>query len=143
MIERQRCIMSEIRLDATIENIEVAVEFINEELKNINCPEDTIAVIGIAVDEILANIAMYAYKSGNGDVTIQFENIEESKSVMITFIDEGIKYNPLAKEDPDITLSLEDREIGGLGIFIVKNSMDDMIYEYVDNKNVLKIVKNI
>lgn len=135
--------MSEITLNATVENIELAMKFVNEELEKINCSEDNIAIIDIAVDEIFGNIAKYAYQSEEGVAIVRFESFNNEKTVKISFIDEGIRYNPLEKEDPDITLSLEEREIGGLGVFIVKKSMDDMIYEYIDNKNTLTIIKNL
>ena len=135
--------MREITLDATVENIDVAIKFINDELIKLSCSEDNISLIDIAIDEIFGNIARYAYPSQNGIVTIKFDTINEAKTVEISFIDEGIEYNPLDKEDPDVTLSLDEREIGGLGIYIVKNSMDDVNYEYVDNKNILQIVKKI
>ena len=68
---------------------------------------------------------------------------EEPLSVVITFIDNGVPYDPLRKNDPDTTLSAEEREIGGLGIYMVKKSMDGVEYEYKDGQNILKIIKNL
>ena len=99
--------------------------------------------IDIAIDEIFSNIAYYAYGDDIGEATIRVELLGEPKAVAITFIDNGAPYDPLAKDDPDTTLSIEDREIGGLGIFMVKKSMDDISYEYRDGQNILTIKKNI
>ena len=134
--------MKELKLDATIENIEVVTDFINEELEAFDCPMKTQMKIDIAVDEIFGNIAHYAYAPEVGEATVRVEVTEES-AVVITFIDSGIPYDPLAKSDPDITLSLEEREIGGLGIYMVKKSMDEISYEYKDGQNVLTIKKNL
>ena len=98
--------------------------------------------IDIAVDEIFGNIAHYAYAPNTGQVTVRVELTEEP-SVIITFFDNGIPYDPTAKADPDITLSIEDREIGGLGIYMVKKSMDEVSYEYKDGQNILIIKKNL
>jgi len=134
--------MNELTIKAVVENLDTVTDFINEQLEALDCPMKTQMQIDIAIDEIFSNIAHYAYPGGEGNATIQIDSSENS-SVSIVFIDSGIKYNPLAKEDPDVTLSAEDRNIGGLGIFMVKKSMDDMFYEYRDGQNILTLVKNI
>ncbi len=73
---------------------------------------------------------------------MQVEVTKEPLAVVITFIDHGKPYDPLAKEDPDVTLSAEEREVGGLGIYIVKQSMTEITYEYKDGRNILKIRKD-
>ncbi len=98
--------------------------------------------IDVAVEELFVNIAHYAYTPETGTATIRVKIEEDPLSASITFIDSGIPYNPLEKEDPDVTLSAEERGIGGLGIYMVKKSMDDMIYEYTDGQNILTIKKN-
>ena len=98
--------------------------------------------VNVAIDELFSNIAYYAYEA-EGDATVRVEIIEESMEIVLTFLDNGIPYNPLEKEDPDTTLSAEEREIGGLGIFMVKKTMDDVKYEYKDGQNILKIVKKM
>ena len=97
--------------------------------------------INIAIDEIFSNISYYAYQPNTGDVTVQLEISEEPAEVTITFIDQGIPYDPFSQEEPDTTLSADERKIGGLGIFMVKKSMDDLSYEYKDGKNILKMKK--
>ena len=98
--------------------------------------------IDVAIEEIFVNIAHYAYPSGDGEAVIQIESDETNKTVSITFIDQGTPYDPLKNADPDITLAAEDRPIGGLGVFMVKKSMDDVSYEYKDNSNRLTLKKS-
>ena len=135
--------MKELTIAATVENIEVVTDFVNEQLEAFDCPMKAQIQIDIAIDELFGNIAHYAYNPEVGDATVRVEVVEDPLAVMITFIDKGVPYDPLAKADPDITLSAEDREVGGLGIFMVKKSMDEITYEYKDGQNVLKIRKNI
>ena len=135
--------MKEITLAATVENIETVTEFVNAQLELIDCPIKVQMQIDIAIDELFGNIAHYAYDSEIGNATVRVEVSEEPLAVIITFIDNGIPYDPLAKDDPDITLSAEEREIGGLGIYMVKKSMDEITYEYKDGQNILTIKKNI
>ena len=134
--------MKELTITATLDNIINVTSFIDSELEKNACPLKIQMQIDIAIDEIFSNIARYAYSPATGEATIRIEIIEQSSAVVITFIDQGIPYNPLEKEDPDITLSAEEREIGGLGIYMVKKSMDEISYEYKDKKNILKIKKN-
>ena len=135
--------MKELTIVATVENIEAVTDFVNEQLEAIDCPMKAQMQIDIAIDELFGNIAHYAYNPEVGDATVRVEVTEDPLAVVITFIDNGIPYDPLAKEDPDTTLSAEERTIGGLGIYMVKKSMDDLSYEYKDGKNILKIRKNI
>ncbi len=99
--------------------------------------------IDVAVEEIFVNIANYAYGTGEGPATVRINVDNQNKIVDITFIDNGVPYDPLAKEDPDITLSAQERQIGGLGIFMVKKSMDDVTYEYRDGHNILTLKKGL
>ena len=135
--------VKEITLDATIDNINKVVSFLDTELTNLKCLDNIKSKIFVAVDEIFSNIANYAYRPVKGKVTVKFNEAPEQNKVEIIFIDSGKPYNPLENEDPDVTASLEDRKIGGLGIYIVKKSMDEVKYEYKDNKNILTLVKKI
>lgn len=135
--------MKEIELEAIVDNLPKVIAFVDEQLDEANCSMPTKMNIEIAVEEIFVNIAYYAYESGIGKATIQSTILEEPLAIEITFIDSGMHYNPLEKEDPDITLPLHKRKKGGLGIFIVKLSMDDIVYEYKDEKNILTIYKTI
>ena len=135
--------MKELRIDAKIENLDKVLAFLDTELENIDCPMKEQMQLDVAVEEIFVNIASYAYQPGEGDALIQLEKLEGPDRIVVTFTDSGIPYDPLAKEDPDVTLSAEERQIGGLGIYMVKKSMDEMAYEYKDEKNILKIAKYI
>ena len=135
--------MKEMTIDAAIENIPAVTAFVEEQLEQYNCPMKAQMQIDIAIDELFSNIAQYAYNPKTGKATVRVEVTENPMAVIITFIDNGVPYNPLAKTDPDVTLSADKREIGGLGIFMVKKSMDDISYEYKNGQNILKIKKNI
>ena len=135
--------MKELTIAATVENIEAVTNFVNEQLEALDCPMKAQMQIDIAIDELFGNIAHYAYNPEIGKATVRVEVIEDPLAVVITFIDNGVPYDPLAKADPDTTLSAEEREIGGLGIYMVKKSMDDITYEYKDGQNILTIKKKI
>lgn len=135
--------MKELTIDATIENIAAVTAFVDEQLEQLDCPMKTQIQVDVAIDELFGNIANYAYNPKTGAATVRVEVTENPLAVVLTFIDNGIPYDPLAKADPDVTLSAEEREIGGLGIYMVKKTMDDISYEYRDGKNILRIKKNI
>ncbi|MFI3171162.1 MAG: ATP-binding protein [Eubacteriales bacterium] len=135
--------MKEITVDATLENLAVVQRFIEEELEIIGASMKAIMQTSIAVEEIYVNIAHYAYNPDVGEATIRCSVDEEPLRVSIQFLDSGKPYNPLEKEDADITLTAEEREIGGLGILMVKKSMDEVTYEYEAGKNILTIHKNL
>ena len=135
--------MKELNISATVENIPVVTAFVDEQLETLNCPLKAQMQIDIAIDELFGNIAQYAYNPDIGSATVRVEVSEDPLAVIITFIDGGIPYDPLKADDPDITLSAEDRPLGGLGIYTVKKSMDAIIYEHRDGKNILSIKKTL
>ena len=119
--------MKELTIAATVENIETVTDFVNEQLEAFDCPMKAQMQIDIAIDELFGNIAHYAYNPDVGEATVRVAVIED----------------PLAKADPNATLSAEEREIGGLGIFMVKKTMDEITYEYKDGQNILAIKKSL
>ena len=135
--------MAELTLAATLENLETVIAFVDGELEKANCPIKTQMQIDVAVEELFVNIASYAYPSGEGSALIRLETDAEAGNVEITFEDSGIPYDPVAKADPDVSLPAEKRQIGGLGIFMVKKTMDSMRYERRDGRNILTITKNM
>ena len=135
--------MKELTVEAKTTNIEAVTDFVNEQLEALDCPMKAQMQIDIAIDELFGNIAHYAYNPEIGKATVRVEVIDDPLAVTITFIDNGVPYDPLAKADPDTTLSAEEREIGGLGIYMVKKTMDDITYEYKDGQNILAIKKNL
>ena len=112
------------------------------ELEKFDCPFKAVTQINIAVDELYSNIVRYGYPNETkGPVTVEIKVADDPRAVYVKFIDEGIPYNPLTKDDPDITLSAEERQIGGLGIYMVKKTMDSIKYRYENDKNILTIKK--
>ena len=135
--------VKELTVDATLKNIAVVTEFIDARLEELDCPFKAQTQIDVAVDEIVNNIASYAYPSGGGEMTVRFEFREDPRTALISFIDSGTPFNPLEVGDPDVTLAAEDRDVGGLGVFLVKKTMDAVSYKYENGKNVLQIEKLI
>ena len=134
--------MKELDILAVLDNLDDVIAFVEGELETLNCPREQIFQIDICVEEIFANIANYAYNPETGPATIRVEVKDDPRSVVLTFLDHGVPYDPLAKDDPDVSLDAAKRQIGGLGVFIVKKSMDHMAYEYKDGQNILTIKKN-
>ena len=135
--------MKTITLDAKVDNLNDVLAFVDGVLEEADCPMKTQTQIDVAVEEIFVNVASYAYKGSSGTVTLEMDILQDPARASITFIDQGIPYNPLAKEDPDVTLSAEERQIGGLGIYIVKKSMDNLTYDRTEDKNVFTLEKNL
>ena len=130
--------------DATDENMGPVNDFIHSMLPE-GCSAELLNKLDLAVEEIYINIAHYAYTPGRGtaEISCRLEpgNGGASPRITICFRDRGKPFNPLAREDPDITLSAEERDIGGLGIFLTKKFMDSVSYEYADGQNVLTMSK--
>ncbi|MBQ6259614.1 MAG: ATP-binding protein [Lachnospiraceae bacterium] len=134
---------NEINVKASLENLQGVIAFVDGFVEELGASMKAQMQIDVAVEEIFVNIASYAYAPDTGDATIKIGKDPENNKVFITFVDSGKPYNPLEKEDPDITLSAEERGVGGLGIFMVKKSMDDMRYEYKDGQNIVTIMKKL
>ena len=130
-------------LDALISNLPDVLAFVDESLEKRDCPMRVQMQIDIAVEEIFVNIASYAYTPEIGKAEILIQEDHDPEGITITFIDTGIPYDPLAKPDPDVTLSANQRQIGGLGIFLVRKTMDAMEYRREGGFNVLTIRKKI
>lgn len=134
-------VKAEMTVKAVVENLEKVISFVDEILETVECPVKVQMKIDIAVDEIFSNIAHYAYCPQTGMVTVQVEVLKEPWTVCITFIDQGIPYNPLSMPEPDTSSSVEERQLGGLGIYMVRKSMDAVSYEYREGENILTIKK--
>ena len=137
----------ELTVDAEIEELERVLDFISEYISELGCSMALEMKINVACEEIFVNIAHYAYKKISpelhGKACISLSLDETGENIQIMFRDKGIAYNPLEKSDPDVSLSAEERDIGGLGIFMVKKSMDSVLYERDGDENVLVLVKNL
>ena len=133
--------MKELTLEATIENITQVTEFVNAQLEAAGCESKTQRLIDVAIDEVFSNIARYAYAPHTGMVTVRINVQRNLRTVEISFLDAGTPYNPLTHEDPVSGLTCKERKTGGFGIYIVKKSMDNVRYEFVDGYNVTTIEK--
>ena len=128
---------------ANTEVLSDVLGFVEEMLDSFECSLKIQMSVCVALEEVFVNIARYAYGDGVGDVDLQIAFEEESRTVTFRVADKGVPFDPLKKPDPDITLSAEDREIGGLGIFITKKTMDRVTYAYENGENVLTMVKSV
>ena len=128
---------------AKVDALNDVLGFIESTLEELSCPMKTSMAIGVAIEEVFVNVAHYAYEDGEGDVDFSIGFNEADNSILIRMEDSGVQFDPLAKPDPDITLSVEEREIGGLGIFITKKTMDSLSYSYENGKNILTMIKKI
>lgn len=139
--------MSVLNIRASVEELNRVSAFVDEQLEAHDCPFKAQMQIDVAVEEVFVNIASYAYAPGDGEASISVEFPEpggegpDRPCVLIRFEDAGVPFDPLAKTDPDVTLSAEERAVGGLGIFMVKKNMDEVYYVYEDGKNILTLCK--
>ena len=117
--------------------------FVEQELEKHECSMKIQTAVCVAIEEVFVNVAHYAYGGGEGDVTISIDFDAETRNVTFQMTDKGVAFDPLKKPDPDITLSAEEREIGGLGIFITKKTMDLVTYAYENGENILTMIKKI
>ena len=136
--------MVEKEFIAKIDELPNIISFIETELEKFEFSFKIITQFNLVVEELFVNVASYAYKDKeNGKCKITIDYDKDKQEVKLSMEDNGIKFNPLEKEEPDTTLSIEDRPIGGLGILLVKKNMDNIEYKYEDNKNVLILSKNV
>jgi len=129
--------------EASLDDIPSISKFVNNELSKANCSSKVINQIDIAIDEIYSNICKYSYpdKKGPTKIELVFDNMENT--IELSFKDNGVEYNPLTHADPDVTLKAEDRDIGGLGIYMIKNMMDSVTYRYEKGSNILTVMKKL
>ena len=133
-------INKKLLVNAELYELDVVISFLEEMLEEAGCPIKTMTQISISVEEIFVNIANYAYPETGGDC--ELDMTVDGNRMILCISDEGEEFNPLEKEDPDITLSAEERQIGGLGIWMVKQSMDSVEYCYEENKNKITLIKS-
>ena len=117
--------------------------FVEETLESYECPMKMQMAVCVAIEEVFVNIAHYAYGGGEGDVTLGLHFDDASRTVTFRMADKGVPFDPLKKPDPDITLSAEERDVGGLGIFITKKTMDQVSYAYENGENILTMTKKV
>ena len=128
---------------AKIDALSDVLGFVDETLESCDCPMKIQTAVCVAIEEIFVNVAHYAYGDGEGDMTLGIGFDDASRTLTFRMADKGTPFDPLQKPDPDITLSAEERDIGGLGIFITKKTMDTVTYAYENGENVLTMIKKI
>ena len=132
-----------LTIDAKVDKLHDVLGFIDAVLEEQDCPPKAQMQIDLSVEELFVNIASYAYPDSEGQAEIRIRTFGEPKQAEIVLLDSGIPYDPTKNEDPDITMAAEDRDIGGLGVFMVKKYMDSIQYAYENGQNVLTITKTI
>lgn len=133
----------ELIVEVTVENLDVVNDFIHRFISSYKCSKRRVMQLDLIVEEIFVNIASYAYAPDTGSAKILLKIEPEPLAVTLSFIDTGVPYNPLINSDPDITLAAEDRQIGGLGIFLTKKLVNDISYRYDDGQNILQFTKSL
>ena len=133
----------EINVEATMDNLDTVLGFIEENLELADCPMKIAMKIAVCVEELFVNVVNYAYEGFVGKCKITFDALDDDENkVVISISDQGKEFNPLEKADPDTTLDADEREIGGLGIFMVKNIMDHISYERSGGNNIIIMEKS-
>ena len=117
--------------------------FVDQMLDRFDCPMKMQMAVCVAIEEVFVNVAHYAYPEGQGDMRLGIGFDAQSRTITFCMRDSGVPFDPLQKPDPDITLSAQDRQVGGLGIFITKKTMDSVTYAYENNENVLTMIKKL
>ena len=135
--------MTHQRFPADTESLADVLGYVEQTLETFACPMKVQMAICVAIEEVFVNVAHYAYGDSEGDMELAIGFDAESRTITFRMTDQGIPFDPLAKPDPDITLSAEEREIGGLGIFIAKKTMDSISYAYENGKNILTMIKKL
>ena len=135
--------MTKKTFPAKTESLNDVLGFVEETLESFECPMKIQMAICVAIEEVFVNVAHYAYPNGEGDMSLHIGFDDQSRDITFRMTDKGVPFDPLKKPDPDITLSAEDREIGGLGIFITKKTMDSLTYAYENGENILTMTKKI
>ena len=128
---------------ANVDALSDVLGYVDQALEKYECPMKIQTAICVAIEEVFVNVAHYAYGEGQGDMTLGIGFDEQNRNIIFRMSDKGVPFDPLKKPDPDITLSADEREIGGLGIFITKKTMDSVEYVYENGENILTMIKKI
>lgn len=136
--------MEFLTVPASMEHLYKVMTLTEQILEQARCGKDDKRLVEISVEEIFTNIASYAYKKGEGMVWMEWDVRETGKGlkeVEIRFLDEGAPYDPFARKDPDLTLPIEERPVGGLGVYMVKQFMDEASHCFEKGRNLTAIKK--
>ena len=132
--------MQSLKIPAKLENLHTMMAFVRSFMESNNTNNTAIMQTELAIEEVLVNIINYAYPDKNGDIEVSCE-WESGRKAIFKIFDNGTPFDSVNKKEPDITIPIEEKSIGGLGIFLLKKMMDDVKYERVNAKNVLTLVK--
>ena len=137
--------MNELTIEAKTENLHELFDFVVKQLEDFGCDKKTIRQCKLCAEEIFLNVSSYAYRPDTGPVMIRLrtEPAQKGDELVMSFTDNGKPFDPLQNEMPDVDAVLDDRPVGGLGIFLVISTMDDISYEYSDGKNILTVKKTV
>lgn len=136
--------MKEINVNADVKNLDSVLSFLNDVIEPYDCSIDIKFQLELALEEMYVNIAYHAYPNDVGMTTIRcnvVENEGKAPLLIMDILDQGIPYNPIEHDDPNIDLPAEERDIGGLGIYMIKNTMDALSYRYEENSNIFTVEK--
>lgn len=132
-------LLSQLKLPAEINSLRKFIELVSKCAEEQGFSPDRITEIGVATEEALVNVCNYAYQDGNGDVKVSCILDDENRFV-IEVEDAGIPFDVLSIGEPDLIDDIAERKVGGLGVFIIKELVEDVQYRREDNKNILKLV---
>lgn len=135
--------MKRVKMPATLDSLEDMLDYIINGLSGIEADKKLANQIRLSCEEVLVNVISYAYQDATGYVEIICEIPTDNGEIFIQFVDEGMPYNPLLNPDPDIDAPIEDRSIGGLGVYLYKTIMDKVTYERKDERNILTFIKKL
>lgn len=134
--------MQEITVRAELNQLDPVISFVETQLEEQHCSTQIRLQIEVCIEEMFVNVANYAYGESEGTATLRME-VQENGMFVLELIDSGMPFNPLIHEDPDIHLDADEREIGGLGILMVRKTMDVVEYRYENKENHLVMKKAI
>ena len=148
-MQRAHCVTEEIEparelvVESLIDSLETVDSLVDEMYSSMGASRSARKQLRVAAEEIFVNIVNYAYGEGHGKVVISVRKLADPPRLELVFMDEGVPFNPLLRDAPDFSVDPDEREVGGLGIYMVKQAVDDIGYEYRDGKNILTICKNV
>ena len=135
--------MHKLTVPAKIENLQKVFNFLNTQLNSVTYNMKSRLQLELSIEEAYVNISKYAYEYNEGNIEILSHIDKDPIQITVKLMDSGIPYNPLNNEDPNILANTEEKELGGLGILLIKKNVDNIRYEYLDGKNVLTIQKKL
>lgn len=130
-----------ITLPANLDSLYESMSFVVSHARNLGFDDEKIGEIKLALEEVLVNIYKYAYRNSDLDGTVEITcKLSDAQDFVIQIIDSGVPFDILTVQEPDVTAEIDDREIGGLGIFFVRRLVDDVRYRREGGENILTLM---